>query len=305
MPPHLPLPDAAPPSVVATRQATGRADRREGRRAYPLAATSQDLHAIGAELAASKALLRAESDAELGLIVLTLVHDLGGALFPARDADPATAIPVDVSLGLSEPMLACADPDSLPALRLGAVLPDFLEGARLVLDRRRGEVRRGEEATRDPLTGVLTRRAWMRRVSGAVPGDGICLIDLDHFKALNDAEGHAAGDAALHVAGGLMLRTFRSGDACGRYGGDEFVCFSPGLPAQTLLVRCEELRHAWVQERPAAAARVGLSIGVAEVSDQGARAALSAADSAMYRGKFAGGNRTVLASPEDNARAPA
>lgn len=301
--PLRPLPDdAVPPSAAAARQAGPHARQREGGRAYPLADGSQDLEALGAELAATKALVRAESDFEVGAVVSTLVHDLGGALVPARDANAATAIPVDVSFGLSEPVLPYADPGSLAALRLGAVLPDFLEAARLVLDRQRGDLRRGEEASRDHLTGVLTRRAWMRRVSGAAPGDGICLIDLDNFKALNDTNGHAAGDAVLRAIGGLMLRTFRVSDSCGRYGGDEFVCFAPGLPAGILMVRCGEFRRAWEQERPAAAALVGLSIGVAEVRDQGGRAALGSADSAMYRGKTAGGNRTVMASPDDYAR---
>lgn len=80
-------------------------------------------------------------------MVSTLVHDLGGALVPARYADPGTAVPVDISLGLSEPLLPFADPISVAAMRLGAVLPEFLEAARLVLDRLRDE-----EATRSPVT---------------------------------------------------------------------------------------------------------------------------------------------------------
>jgi GGDEF domain-containing protein len=272
-----PLPEkAVPPSVLAARQAAdARTRQRDISRAYPLAVDSQDPDALRAELAATQALVRAESAAEVGAVVLTLVRDLGGGLIPARYADPATVIPLDVSLGMAEPLLPWADPVSVAAMRLNAVLPEFLEAARLVLSRLQGDRRRDEEATRDQLTGVLTRRAWMRRLSGAVPGDGVCLIDLDQFKAVNDTGGHAAGDAVLRGIGGLMLRTFRKGDPCGRYGGDEFVCLTPGSPFT--------------------GTRVGLSIGVAEVGEGGGLAALRSADSAMYRAKAEGRNRTVLA----------
>jgi diguanylate cyclase (GGDEF)-like protein len=298
-----PLPnDGLPPSVRAAQQARGRTRQRDKVRGYPPPAGSRDPQALEVELAATQALVRAESAAEVGVIVSTLVHDLGGAMVPARYADPATVIPVDVSLGQSEPLLPFADPVSVAAMRLGAVLPEFLEAARLVLFRLQGDQRRVDEATRDHLTGLLTRRAWMRRLSGAEPGDSICLIDLDHFKAANDTGGHAAGDAVLSAFGGLMLRTFREDDSCGRYGGDEFVCLTAGFSARSLTVRCEELRQAWEQERPVAGARVGLSIGVAEVAADGGHAALRSADCAMYTAKTDGRNRTVLARPDAHGR---
>ena len=255
-----------------------------------------------AELAATQALVRAESVAEVGAIVSTLVHDLGGAVVPARYADPATAMPVDVSLGVVEPLLPVADPVSVAAMRLTVVLPDFLERARLVVSRLEGAGRREEEATRDPMTGLLTRRAWMRRLSGAAPGDSICLIRLDHYKIVNATSGHAAGDAVLRSIGALVLHGFGPDDACGRYADDELVCLAPGLPARSLLTRCEHVRRAWMLERPLAGARVGLSIGVAEVGGAGGRAALLAADAVMYRGTTEGRDRTVLATPEDHMR---
>lgn len=286
--------DALPPSVLAAQQAGARPRRRKGR-AYPLTPSSDDPKALVAQLAATQALLRAESAAEVSDVVSTLVHDLGGVLVPARFADPRSALAVDVSLGVGEPMLPSADPVSVAAMRLSAVVPEFLETARLVLSRLQSEVRRDDEATRDQLTGVLTRRAWMRRLSSAAPGDGICLVDLDHFKAVNDTAGHAAGDAVLRAIGALMLRTFRKGDSCGRYGGDEFVALAPGLSGEALRAKCDRLRQTWLRERPPDGGQVGLSIGVAEVDVEGGRAALLAADAAMYRGKIAGGDVTVLA----------
>jgi diguanylate cyclase (GGDEF)-like protein len=290
---------SVPPSELAARLARR---RRDNGRAYALGPASSDPTALSAELAATQALLRARSAAEVGAIVSTLVHDLGGVLVAARCADPTTTIPVDVSLGLSEPMLPSADPVSAAAMRLGAVLPEFLPSARLVLARLQGELRRDEEARRDDLTGVLTRRAWMRRLSRATPGDSVCLIDLDHFKTTNDTGGHAAGDAALRAFGGLMLRAFREDDACGRLGGDEFVCLTPNLDGRGLVARCEEVRARWESEKPVAAAPIGLTIGVAEVGEEGGRAALQLADAAMYVGKAQGRNRTTLSSSATDDR---
>lgn len=284
------------------RPVGARTRRAESGRAYPLAAPSDDLEALRAELAATQALLKAETADEVVAVASTLVRDLGGVLIPAQASDEATTILVDVSLGLWEPTLASAEPLSLAATRLNTILPGFLEAARLALARLQGDLRRDDEATRDQLTEVLTRRAWMRRLSGAAPGDGICLLDLDHFKAVNDSKGHAAGDGVLRAIGQLMLRMFRKADSCGRYGGDEFVCLTPGLSGPALAVRCEQVRQAWEQERPAIGAGVGLSIGVAEVGEEGSRMALQAADSAMYRGKTGGRNRTVLALPDDYGR---
>jgi diguanylate cyclase (GGDEF)-like protein len=262
-------------------------------------AASPDSNALSAQLRAAQALLHAESPAEVRAIVLDLVHDLGGNVAPAGDAHHGCTVPVDVSLGLSEPLLPLAEPSSQVALRLNDILPSFLDSARIVLARLHSAMRRDEEASRDQLTRLLSRGAWMRRLAGAAPGDSVCFIDLDHFKTVNDSGGHASGDAVLRAIGELMLRTFRKDDSCGRYGGDELVCLTEGLSGQSLVERCEQLRRTWEQERPAAGAHVGLSIGVAEVRDGGGLRALQAADLAMYRGKNAGRNQTLLARPDD------
>jgi diguanylate cyclase (GGDEF)-like protein len=228
-------------------------------------------------------------------VLATFIHDLGGGLVPARLADPANTLPMDVSLGLSEPLLPYADPVSVAAMRLARDLPEMMEDACLVFRRLQGEVQSADEATRDPLTGLLTRRAWMRRLAEAEAGDSVCLIDLDCFKSVNDRDGHSAGDTVLRAIGAVLLRSFRQADSCGRYGGDELTCLTPGLAAQALAQRCEVLRAQWEQQRPECAAVVGLSIGVATVTAEGGRAALQSADEQMYRAKRAGGGRTVVA----------
>jgi len=270
-------------------------------RGYPAPAEEEDLGAVLAQLAATRALLTASTPQEVATIVATLIRDLGGAVIPARLADPERTLQLDVSLGLSEPLLPWAEPVSVAAMRLVKVLPGFFQDARQVFDRVQVEARRADEAERDALTGLLTRRAWMRRLSAAGPADAVCLIDLDHFKAANDSGGHAAGDEVLRSIGGLLLQVLRPGDACGRYGGDELACLAPGMPAEALAARIDQLRARWQQQRPVVGAGVGLSAGVAQMGDREPRGALNAADRALYRVKARGRDATALATDEDYA----
>jgi diguanylate cyclase (GGDEF)-like protein len=284
-----------PPAVQAARRAAVTGAAARAGRAYPDVTNGQDQAVAGLQTAAVRALLHATSVDQVARVLATFIRDLGGGLVPARLADPANTIPMDVSLGLSEPLLPYADSVSVAAMRLAQLLPEMVEDARLVVMRLQGDVQRHVEATRDPLTGLLTRRAWMRRLAEADAGDSVCLIDLDRFKAVNDRDGHKAGDAVLRAVGDLLLRGFREADSCGRYGGDELTCLTPRLPAQALAQRCEVLRAQWELERPACAAAVGFSIGVAAVTAEGGRAALQSADEAMYRAKGSGRGRTVVA----------
>ena len=292
-----------PPAVRAAERAhESGAVRRNGRqRAYPALLAAEDHAAVTAQFAATRALLSATTPQEVADITATLINDLGGGVVPARLADGAS-IAIDVSFGLSEPLLPRADPVSLAAMRLTTVLAGFLEDARLVMCRLQADVQRDDEATRDVLTGLLTRRAWMRRLSAAGAGDAVCLIDLDHFKSVNDTHGHDVGDTTLRAVGALLHRSFREDDLCGRYGGDELVCLTHGLPAAGLVERCARTAEQWKQLRPAVAGAVTLSIGVAAVDDRGGRAALQRADRAMYRAKAGGRDRVVLAALDDDDR---
>jgi diguanylate cyclase (GGDEF)-like protein len=287
-----------PPSVVAARRSR-HSDAAAAGRPYPAAVAADDREAVAAQLAATRALLTATTPQHVVAVVAALVRDLGGGLVPARLAQPHETLQIDVSFGLSEPLLPWADPVSVAWMRLSRELPGFVTDARLVFDRLQGEARRGDEAERDSLTGLLTRRAWMRRLSEAVAGDAVCVLDLDHFKAANDAAGHAGGDEVLREVAGLLMRVFRPTDACGRYGGDELVCLSPGMPAEAMAGRLDVLRSLWKQERPAAGAGVGLSVGVAQIGDRQPRLALRAADTALYRVKAGGRDATAVATAED------
>lgn len=289
-----------PPSILAAkrRKAAGRS-AGEGKRAYPAVHADDDLESVSAQLAATRALLTASTPQDVVAVVATLVWDLGGVLVPARLAASGATVQIDVSFGLSEPMLPWAEPVDVASMRLSRVLPGFVADARLVFDGLQGDASRAQEAERDSLTGLLTRRAWMRRLSAAAPGDAVCLLDLDDFKLVNDSAGHAAGDKVLRAVGRLLLRVFRPEDACGRYGGDELACLATGMPAEELAGRMDELRSSWQQQRPASGSSVGLSVGVAQVADHQPRLALEAADRALYRVKAEGRDGTAIATAED------
>jgi diguanylate cyclase (GGDEF)-like protein len=125
------------------------------------------------------------------------------------------------------------------------------------------------------------------------------MIDVDHFKRLNDKQGHAAGDAALRQLGAVVQQHIRPYDVAGRLGGEEFcvLVVDGALPAA--LQTAERLRLA-VQEasrsEPSAAA-VTISVGVSEAlpDDPGLAAVMARADAALYRAKQAGRDRVELA----------
>ena len=154
-------------------------------------------------------------------------------------------------------------------------------------------------AATDALTGCPNRRAFLGRLQDALSAAGtgaqtvVCLIDLDGFKAVNDREGHAAGDAALMAVTAALTGAVRDTDTVARLGGDEFAVLaevSASWPADQL---AERLRDA-----VAAAGRghgVTASVGIAVVrATDDINELLHRADAAMYRAKTAGGNRVTL-----------
>jgi diguanylate cyclase (GGDEF)-like protein len=160
-------------------------------------------------------------------------------------------------------------------------------------------------ARTDPLTGLLNRRglqevldretARIRRGGGTVC---LALIDLDHFKELNDTRGHAAGDAALRDIGELLTRSLRTNDAAGRWGGDEFAVVFSGLPEDCVRDVIDRLRstlnHPSNERR--SRAKLAFSAGVAMLAGDDAEPAslMELADRALYRAKGAGGGCTSI-----------
>jgi diguanylate cyclase (GGDEF)-like protein len=155
------------------------------------------------------------------------------------------------------------------------------------------------EARTDALTGLLNRRAFREELEDELArsrrtGEPVALavLDADHFKAVNDRRGHAAGDAVLAALGSVLLDAARSTDAVARIGGEEFAAVLGG----STLLGAEEFATR-VHAALAAAGDVTVSIGVAEASEgMDAEALLRSADDALYRAKRDGRNRTALAS---------
>ena len=154
-------------------------------------------------------------------------------------------------------------------------------------------------AATDPLTGIPNRRAYLERVADAVDAAAwghqtvVCLVDLDSFKSVNDAGGHAAGDAMLKAVGSALGGAVRETDTVARLGGDEFAVLADISVSFSGEMLAERLRDAVA--RIGGPAGVTASIGVAEVQPGDDVADLMhRADAAMYRSKGAGGDRVTV-----------
>ncbi|AJT65643.1 hypothetical protein T261_3983 [Streptomyces lydicus] len=152
--------------------------------------------------------------------------------------------------------------------------------------------RRLASARRDPLTGLHTRATWTNRAERLIRRHrtaAVLLIDLDHFKTLNDTHGHAAGDAAL-VATAERLRTWCGPNGtAGRLGGDEFVAVIRHLAVDDTAALTAALHRPLTYQ--GASLPLAASVGVCHVADLQLRAltnALAAADAAMYAAKGRG-----------------
>lgn len=172
----------------------------------------------------------------------------------------------------------------------------------LVLDR---------EASVDGLTGALNRRAMMdsgsalvKRTLAAGRPAAVLMMDLDHFKGINDRFGHAVGDQVLRDFGALLARTVRGEDLVGRLGGEEFCIVLPGCDGSQALRVAERLRATCAAQtgRDTAGMPITISIGVAAAASGGATfgGLLRLADTALYKAKADGRNRVrVIGEFED------
>lgn len=162
-------------------------------------------------------------------------------------------------------------------------------------------------ATHDALTAVWNRGSileFMRTTMRLTEPAAILLCDIDHFKRINDAHGHLAGDAVLREVAGRLRKSVRAEDGIGRYGGEEFLIVLRRCPAQNVWERAEQLRRAVAEEKfsvSGEALAVSMSLGVVawqvcEVAPA-LESILSCADAALYRAKNGGRNRVVIGDP--------
>jgi diguanylate cyclase (GGDEF)-like protein len=176
----------------------------------------------------------------------------------------------------------------------------------LVVARLLGQLR--QLARRDPLTGLLNRRALHAALDELVRmrrrvADTFCvlMIDVDHFKAVNDRHGHEAGDRALTHIARLMTQALRTQDRLGRFGGEEFAVLLPSADMAQALALAEALRLG-VQRSPllhgTLTVPLSVSIGVAQWSGpaEDPTRLLARADDALYRAKRLGRDRVEAAT---------
>jgi two-component system cell cycle response regulator len=165
-----------------------------------------------------------------------------------------------------------------------------------------------EMALTDPLTGLYNQRYLLRHLRGLLDASpdrevAVLMLDVDHFKQVNDAYGHPAGDRALRVIADTLRASTRVFDSLARYGGEEFVVVMPGSSPDEAVAAAERLRTAVetmvFAPEPGRLCHLSVSIGVCcgGPGVETPEVLLRNADIALYAAKHEGRNRVKLASP--------
>jgi len=215
---------------------------------------------------------------------------------------------LSVSQGFSGPHIAQIDETTMSdrlgimLLALGPLTVASINAARVELTRKLAHL-----ATHDALTGTLTRAGFATRaesiVSAATEPFAILMLDIDHFKSINDTHGHTAGDNALAGFAHTVARSLRKNDLFGRLGGEEFVILLPQVSSEGALDVAERLRSQVENFRSplpnGQELRFTVSIGLVHLPAAPSaklESLLTSADEVLYRAKGEGRNRVVCAS---------
>ncbi|OZB58123.1 MAG: GGDEF domain-containing protein [Lysobacterales bacterium 14-68-21] len=181
------------------------------------------------------------------------------------------------------------------------------------LRREKGELEQARarlyvQARFDELTGLLNRRAILEQLAGVLADDlrrsrgvAVVLIDLDHFKNVNDNYGHQVGDEVLHAVAQCLLRQLRPHDCLGRYGGEELLLVMEGIGAREAQQRLDAMREAVAAlplGPPDCPLHVTISLGLAwaGTAQTDTQAIVRDADEALYKAKQSGRNRLAMAA---------
>jgi diguanylate cyclase (GGDEF)-like protein len=187
---------------------------------------------------------------------------------------------------------------------VGGVVVLFVDALKRRLDELVGRLR--HIARVDDLTGALSRRAFLEHVDASIAvsrrggGDAcsLAVIDIDHFKTINDRFGHAAGDAALRRLAAVVDDRLPAGALLGRLGGEEFAVLLPGMGRERAEACAEDLRTLVARDAAMAGAAFTVSVGVACLADghRSGEDLLADADVALYRAKHAGRDTVRVAA---------
>jgi diguanylate cyclase (GGDEF)-like protein len=250
------------------------------------------------------------SSADGGFIALLMSKRTGGKaarkLLPAALLLPSVLGGLGI-LGMRHALFAPEFSVALMATFCGVGLAGLMLATARWINEGEAEVER--LLTVDVLTGVMNRRTILEILGSETAAClryrvplSTCMVDLDHFKQINDDHGHACGDEVLRVVGRLIQASLRETDAAGRYGGEEFVIVLPHTGADGAMAFAERLRLAIAQAEVRAASghmlRVTCSIGIAQMATTETpqpEQALAHADEALYAAKRGGRNRVEMA----------
>ena len=255
----------------------------------------------------------------VGIMRVLAARSFGGAL-ARRALLPSVLVPTMLSYfaqALQE--RGVLSPDStitLLAVTSGGLVAWIIWTVSVLLDRVEREQRitshLREDANTDPLTQLANRRAFQTAIQGLLRRRreedavfSLLMLDLDRFKAFNDAHGHVAGDQALRLVGHLLKSALRPGDVAARYGGEEFAVLLPGIDGVRAVLVAERIRRDFhVADWPHQALTVSIGVPPGHADDE-EEALVARADRALYAAKATGRDRVVADTSLPTVQAPA
>jgi diguanylate cyclase (GGDEF)-like protein len=248
------------------------------------------------------------------------LDDGNGFDFLARIAKERIEIPVVVVTGFGNEMLVsqmiqAGAYDYLPKNKistesLSRAINNTIEKARLKMEAKKAQAKMAEMSTIDELTRLANRRYFMEALEGELERARryktemmLVIMDLDHFKKINDTYGHLAGDMVLSEIGRELKEHVRYNDLACRYGGEELAVILPNTNKDSAYIAYERFRKT-VEERlfihESNQFNIRVSIGIASSNDSNSLNDLIAhADIALYKAKETGRNKVVTYTPEE------
>jgi diguanylate cyclase (GGDEF)-like protein/PAS domain S-box-containing protein len=249
--------------------------------------------------AAAASLLGYSPDELLGRNMHQMIHHShpDGAPFPEQDCARNQALSDQSSLRVSDEVYWRSDGTPLPVeyqleplirdgVALGAVVTftDISERLRLEAESAERESQLRESANTDALTGVGNRRHVDALLGSLLPGDAVVMIDIDHFKEINDRLGHLEGDRLLISLASHLQEQLREEDGVARYGGEEFLVLLRGAKERGLAF-VNRIAENWSKKNSGITFSAGIAV---HQPDEFADRTLKRADEAMYEAKRSG-----------------